>query len=69
MRDEEACRLFFPDNHELELLFSDPGYERSHKEFGKTVVTLNLLWEECQETCQSGKAAPKTAPGCLEKGS
>ncbi len=56
--DDEAYRLLFPDKHELEALFADPGYERIHRELGKTGVTLKLLWEEYQETCQAEGTMP-----------
>ena len=53
MDDGDLYRMFFPEKHEIELLFAQPGYEHIHQELKKTGVTLKLLWEEYQETCRT----------------
>lgn len=48
---EEVYRLFYPDKHPEETVYTPPNYEYIHKELSRTGVTLKLLWKEYRDKC------------------
>ena len=58
LSEAEVYRLFYPDKHAVENIFSLPDYELVHKELKKVGVTLYLLWEEYQSKCREAGALP-----------
>ena len=53
MDSEEVYRLFYPDKHVEESIFSVPDYSYIHEELKKVGVTLKLLWSEYKDQCSS----------------
>ncbi|MFR9542526.1 MAG: IS21 family transposase [Rikenellaceae bacterium] len=49
---QEVYRIFFPDKHPEETVYTMPDYEYVHKELSRTGVTLKLLWKEYQDKCR-----------------
>ena len=49
--DEEVYRMFYPDKHASESLYSIPDYPYVHTELKKTGVNLKLLWNEYKDSC------------------
>ena len=55
---QEVYRLFYPDKHAVESMYSDPNYEYVHAELKKVGVTLKLLWNEYKDKCRTENATP-----------
>ena len=55
LNDDEAYRLFFPEQTVSESVFAEPDYEWVHKEYAKRGVTLSMLHAEYREQCERDK--------------
>ena len=53
LTDEEAYRLFYPDKHSYETVYQRPDYAQIHEELKRVGVTLKLLWQEYQLSCNA----------------
>lgn len=51
MDDNKVYRMFFPDKHSNESLYTGPDYGYVHSELKKTGVTLKLLYQEYCDHC------------------
>lgn len=51
-------RIFYPDKHATELLYTDPDYEYLHKELTRVVVNLKLLWNEYTDKFTTAHTIP-----------
>lgn len=49
--DDEVYRMFYPDKHAAESLYSIPDYTYVHTELNRTGVNLKLLWNEYKDSC------------------
>ena len=52
MDEEDVYRMFYPDKHAEETMYTDPDYEYIHNELKEVGVTLKLLWQEYQDKCR-----------------
>jgi len=49
--EQDVYRMFFPDKHAGEDMYTPPDYEYVHNELRRVGVTLKLLWEEYRGKC------------------
>jgi transposase len=49
MDEESIYRMFFPDKHVMETMYSGLDYESVHNELKRVGVTLKLLWQEYRD--------------------
>lgn len=52
LTDEEAYRLFCPDEGIRDSVFEDPDWACVHKEMAKVGVNLRLLHDEYRDRCR-----------------
>jgi len=58
MDADEVYRLFYPEKHAEETMYTLPDYEDVHRELKRTGVTLKLLWKEYQTRCATSSGIP-----------
>lgn len=52
----------FHESLEINLTYQQPDYEYVHKELTKVSVSLQMLWEECVQTCKVNKKQGNMCP-------
>ena len=66
MPDNEVYQRFYPDKYAAETLYQQPDYTYVHEELRRVGVTLKLLWQEHQKSCQTaGKLSCGYTKFCL----
>jgi len=54
--EEDVYRMFYPDKHAAESMYSQPNYDYMHTELKKVGVTLRPLWQEYCDRCSKENA-------------
>ncbi len=53
MPEDEVYRLFYPDKHRHGSAFTEPDWDRIHKEMARVGVNLRLLHDEHETECRN----------------
>lgn len=70
LSDDEAYRLFYPDRHVRESVYTEPDWAYVHAEMAKVGVNLRLLHDEYRDRCRrTGAVAMGYTKFCGDYGS